>query len=441
MKVIATYLQVLVICFSLGKVCGQISFNQSLDSTQMLLGSQQYLYLKTSDTLAANNAWIHLDTMRWFHMILPGVWEQHSGVYERKILFTVFDTGNFILPPLGMINDMQEGKPLGQNLFLNVYIQPDSLTSFRPIKNIEETEAASNIGLKLILGITFLILLLLVLWQFFRADRSPVVSFSLPELPSPVALALQALDDLSAHQYWQQGKIKEYYDGLSQILRKFMTDGLKIPALEHTTHDTEQMLVEKWGILDSHATAIELLKQSDLVKFANRIPALSHHEPWWIKLREYILSQESTSNELLKKYKSHYLQLLGQSMAGQFSRPLDTVPDALLNAYTLDPSMKTLDLYGNLFMHKRFDLPATWVKIHHAETGSLYRWQSNILSSGIHRGWQMLVLFLVIPIIAFFLPVLWLVSLWKKESLMARGIFAMDENNKLFLKKLPERWS
>lgn len=441
MKLPIQNIQVLVFCMTGILAWSQEKISQQIDSVEMLLGTQQHLHLRTGDTLTANQALQHLDTLSWFQQIDPGVWQIHGNMLQRSILFTVFDTGTFVIPPPIIDSENGEMQSLGNPVYLRVYYPTDSLTALRPILEIEETKPMTQWGLKIILGGLFILFLLFVLWHFFKADRNKLVRFQLESKPSPVQNALEALDVLERDQCWQRGEIKNYYDRLSLIMRQFLANGLLVPALEHTTQETEQLLVQNGSRVEDHQKLIELLQQSDLVKFANCQPDLESHGPWLQVAVHYIKSQAALCEQMQKEISVHYMALLGTEIASQFAQPMDIVPDELVSAIAMHRETANLDLFAGLMKRKSFRLPQAWVRWHHAETGSLYRWQANVLSSGLHPLMQVLLLFISIPLIALFFPVLYLVSLWKKSPMTSRGIFAMNAEHKIFLRKLPKSWT
>lgn len=407
-----------------------------LDSTEMLIGGQQHLHIQCTDSLWGLKLHQVLDTLAWMNVLDEGKWERRQQYLEKKILFTVFDSGYFSIPK--PIINADSLNPSVAALYLHVYFPQDSLTDLRAIKYIEETESTTRLGLIIILSLIFLVLVLFVLWQFFKADRASLISYHPANPVRPFEQAMDALDLLEKEQLWQKGEIKNYYDQLSNIVRKFLSDGLFIPAMEHTTSEVKLMIDEKLSNTNENETIIGLLTTSDLVKFANRFPGLDKHAEWMGNARAFVKSHLTLSDQLLSENKKHYLALLGEEMGNQFEIPFETVPEVLVNAYIQSKDTATLQLFTGLFRWKRFKLPASWVGLHHSNCGRFYKWQSNLFSHEGNRFLQLFLFVLSIPIIAVFLPILFLVSLWNKESLTARGIFALSRDHKIFLRKWPE---
>lgn len=407
-----------------------------LDSTEMLIGGQQYLHVQCADSVWGLKVNRILDTLSWFNIVDDGKWQAANQFLEKKILFTVFDSGYFEIP--APLSDTTGEVQAGPSLYLHVYFPQDSLTDLRAIKNIEETSVHSRLGLIIALCLIFLGLILFVLWQFFKADRATFISYQPAHTISPGEQAMDDLDKLESEQLWQKGEIKKFYDQLSIILRKFLAEGLFIPAMEHTTSEVSMLVGEKLSDKNEQEALIGLLTTSDLVKFANRFPMPEKHAEWMLKAKTFVKSHLALSDQMMRENRKHYVGLLGEEMASQFESPFETVPEVLVNACLQSKDKATLELFTGMFQWKRFVLPAGWVSLHHRNCGRFYKWQSNLFSHEGNRMLQRLLFVISIPVIAVFLPVMLIVSIWNRESLTARGIFALGKDHKIFLRKWPE---
>jgi hypothetical protein len=91
-------------------------------------------------------------------------------------------------------------------------------------------------------------------------------------------LAMEQLAILREKKLWQQGRIKEYYSELTEILRRYFEDRYGLMALEETT---DEILLGLRGL--DLRTAVsgeveEVLRRADLVKFAKHKPVMAEHE-------------------------------------------------------------------------------------------------------------------------------------------------------------------
>jgi hypothetical protein len=93
-----------------------------------------------------------------------------------------------------------------------------------------------------------------------------------PPVPADVT-ALQKLQQLAQTDWLQTGKIKEFYIAISEIVRAYLEDGFKTPALERTTSELMRDLRRRSDIPVERQVALkELLEACDLVKFAKFRP-------------------------------------------------------------------------------------------------------------------------------------------------------------------------
>ena len=122
----------------------------------------------------------------------------------------------------------------------------------------------------------WLVLLLLVLvgfWLYLRKKkRSQKTDFIQPK--SLKERTLFALDALHNEKRWEKGQTKEHFIELSFLLRSYLTSRYEVSLLEKTTWETK-MLLEQLGLeKETVALIVEVLKQSDMVKFAKSQPEL-----------------------------------------------------------------------------------------------------------------------------------------------------------------------
>ena len=88
----------------------------------------------------------------------------------------------------------------------------------------------------------------------------------------PHVRARLELERLKSQGLLEDKKVKEYYSGLSDILRNYMERAMKLEALERTTFEVLQEMKEK-----NHGSSLvekikHVLEETDLVKFAKNTP-------------------------------------------------------------------------------------------------------------------------------------------------------------------------
>jgi len=129
-------------------------------------------------------------------------------------------------------------------------------------------------------GILTLILAALAAGYYYYRRRKILVKTPkrvVPQIP-PHEQALFALHALEEKRLWQQGKIKEYYSEVTEIIRRFFEGRFGIIALEMTSDEILQQLKQ---VPEARGTLKEIktfFLTADLVKFAKHTATLAEHE-------------------------------------------------------------------------------------------------------------------------------------------------------------------
>jgi hypothetical protein len=144
----------------------------------------------------------------------------------------------------------------------------------------------------LLAGTALLILAYFLIYSLRRKKRDePIIRKIRPSEPAHI-IALRDLDKLKSEKIWQQDKIKLYYTRLTEILRVYIENRYGILAMEQTSNETLQSLLES-GFNDNNLfeKLKEILLLADLAKFAKAKPLASENET--AMLSSYIFVNET----------------------------------------------------------------------------------------------------------------------------------------------------
>lgn len=130
-----------------------------------------------------------------------------------------------------------------------------------------------------LLGIAIIVLLI---WLFVKyRKRIPFLGGEKPKVP-PHLLAIKKLEALKHQKLPQNGKLKQYYSGITDILREYLDGRFGISALEMTSDEIISAVQEQKqeGGIDEkrYGDLKELLGTADLVKFAKYTPDDDYNE-------------------------------------------------------------------------------------------------------------------------------------------------------------------
>lgn len=416
--------------FSSGILQSQATFTQSLDSTQILIGDPLDLTQSSSVLPKDEGSLEQLVQLEWLEIIEKSDWVfTPAQQYERKIKFSVYDSGHFTIPELIIKLDTQIIKT--NPLHLDVFLPLDTLNDLHPIKDIIETEKASYFWIYLGIASLVLSLILILLVILFKADQVRTKSVTYKSIESPHEIALKRLHELVSKKLWQSGKIKLHYDELSYLLRAYLNEGFHISALESSTSEISQLLEESKLSIQLKNEFISFLRNCDLIKFANKLIPVEEHDNW-IKFAEtMILQNKDLSLQFLNLNKKDYVNVLGEELASQFEFPRDPVHESLLELMSSRQN-EQLYLISDLYRIKKFTLPKDWINLHHNRSGQLRDWHLNILQKNPGaRG--ILILLILLPFIAIFLPFMLIIGWQKNENVLSRGIFQLSRDKKLLV--------
>ena len=133
---------------------------------------------------------------------------------------------------------------------------------------------AIALGIALLLA---LVIYLLVRYLHKRGKRITDIFKPAPPLPAHI-VAIMALEKLYNEKLWQNNKHKQYYSGLSEILRTYLAGRFEMSAMEMTTDEIAVALGDMDIDQKHKMNLMSVLRDADLVKFAKAMPEADENE-------------------------------------------------------------------------------------------------------------------------------------------------------------------
>lgn len=217
--------------------------------------------------------------------------DPYRFVQHRTLVITAWDSGFWAIPPFRFLvgRDTLDTEAL----LLEVRTVPvDTSQAYRDIKEIDAMPWDTRSWLEqhwpwIAGGAVLLAALLLLLRRLRRRKPAPAAAEEAPPLPL-LERTLAALDDLERRRLWQQGDDKAHQVELSIILRAYVEERYRVPALESTTDElVDRLRPTAMGAVHREALA-NLLRLADLVKFAKLRPAPAEHEQGLVSARDFV---------------------------------------------------------------------------------------------------------------------------------------------------------
>ena len=257
-----------------------------LDTRQITVGDQARLFLEAHVNPAAGRLqWpTFIDTFNQLEIVEKGKIDTINAggrtTYRQRLLITGFDSGLYKIPPFQFTVIPNSGAPYvavtdSFNLLVNT-VAVDTNKAFKPIKNIIFVKAGwlDYIGY-IIAAVVFVILGILVALYFIKNKKVQIVKAA--PVISLQDQALKLLAELEEKQLWQKNQVKEYYVTLTDIVRGYIEERFKTPALELTTDDLLYK-VKLHKELQPYLTILSvILNTADLAKFAKGQPLPQEH--------------------------------------------------------------------------------------------------------------------------------------------------------------------
>ncbi|UCG27413.1 MAG: hypothetical protein JSV24_10620 [Bacteroidales bacterium] len=279
--------------FGISTVAQDIEMIASIDSSEILIGDQTILHLEViqpegidlsfqeyRDTITEK---IEILAQSEMDTVMLG---ENRYLLKRDFLITCFDSGRYHIPPFRAA--YKDG-----DLLTTIGSNPLSLTVIRvDIQPTDTTDVIFDIKLPYgaplrfrdvapyVLGGILLIgaVVFVIYYLKKRKMDEPVLRRIKPREPAHV-IALRELDKLKAGKIWQQGRIKLYYTRLTEILRIYIEDRYNILAMEQTSAETLNSLLDI-GFNDNRLYDMlkEIFVHADLAKFARVKPLPNENE-------------------------------------------------------------------------------------------------------------------------------------------------------------------
>ncbi len=274
----------------------QADVTSRLDSTSILIGNQAHIRLAATydskygipkiqwptlkDTLVPK---IEIISKSKISTIIPDSSRPAIQQQIQDITISCFDSGYYAISPFQFIVNGDTAHPLlTQSMMLQVLTVPvDTSKAFKDIKApIQVPFTILEILPYLGLGALALAIIGVILYYVIRRLRKqkPVIIEEPKEIIPPHIKALQELEKLALQKLWQEGKIKEYYTGITDILRTYIQERYGVGAPEMTTDEIMLALKRKDINEMMKGKLRDILVLADLVKFAKEHPIPSEHE-------------------------------------------------------------------------------------------------------------------------------------------------------------------
>ena len=191
---------------------------------------------------------------------------------EGSFVITSFDEGKYELPDIAVQRTTPDGK-IDTLLFagkdLEVLSMPVDTTTFKPhdIKGQIRYPLTFKEILPYIIGIQLLAVIIILVVSLLKMRKKNESGEGGVKEPAYI-VALKKLDKFRGNKLWEPEKQKQFYSGVTDVLREYIAARFGVGAMEMTTAEIFEGLKDKEIPQEIMEETRNLFVTSDLVKFA-----------------------------------------------------------------------------------------------------------------------------------------------------------------------------
>ncbi|MDP1623748.1 MAG: hypothetical protein Q8M08_15585 [Bacteroidales bacterium] len=288
----------------------EVTVSAKLDTNAMLIGDHVGLTLKYTGPSTSQVLWPFLpDTIIGAITVIGRgkidtsfTEDKKSVTFTQQLNLTCYDSGFYTIPQIPFkhrtLPDTTGFISATPMMLLAVHtVKVDTTQAIKPIIGPLKVPVTFREMLPWILAaIGVIILIIITIWYLNkRRKKEPLFILKPKEVLLPHELALRELEKLRIKKLWQSGRVKEYHSELTEILRSYIENKFKVPALEQTTTE----ITESLGNVQMCPSATldkltNLLILADMVKFAKVQPLAMENEKSLSDGIDFV--QETTNN-------------------------------------------------------------------------------------------------------------------------------------------------
>ena len=291
-------INIFLICISLFSPVtakgAKVSICARLDSVNVLMGALNTLHLEVVESKGTQgrlSIFDKVDKTRGFVPLCGDSVELKTdftidttelGSGKVQLNFTIpvqsFDSGTYTLPKFVYYSGQDSA--VSNSLTFNVYpVEVTAEDQISPYAGIFEPDGKRWYDWVpdwiLDFWWIFLIIVLAIclgLYAMRNYGKKGVLPFISPKpQPKPWEIAMDSLQRLKSRKLWEQGMEKEYFTELTDILRNYLYERFGINAMEMTTRQIIDKILES-DLKDKKDYVKQILNVADFVKFAKVRP-------------------------------------------------------------------------------------------------------------------------------------------------------------------------
>lgn len=290
---------------------GNVTFKAKLDSATLLMGKTTALHLEITQDKGARGFFPGEQADTLSAMVEIAERPQADTIdlgnnriqINRDLIIQSFDSGMWIIKPIPYVVN-------GDTAYCNQLTLKVLPVDVSQMKDVHDIKPVEEVPFNLLDWLpnywwAWLLALLLIgggIWayrKYYKKGINPLKP-SRKRLP-PYEEAMINLQNLKAAQLWQKGQEKEYFTGLTDILRVYIDRRFHINAVEMTSSQIIDTLKENKETKAVNEQLEMILEVADIVKFANARPLADDNEVAYQRAVNFVEATRPVEQPVMKE--------------------------------------------------------------------------------------------------------------------------------------------
>lgn len=261
-----------------------------IDSAQLWIGQQASIHFEIT-----HRNKIRVQSPVFSDVIIPGIelvtqkkvdsLKSPDGllVVRESYVITSFEDSLYLVPAFPFVaGDDTVWSPSLSLKVIQPFVIDTASQQITDIKDVLKPRLSLLYILKKLLpwiAAFWLIIVVTILTVYFIKRKKKKADIIAAFTEPPYVIALRKLEGIRIDKAWAQGRYKEYYTAITDVLREYIGNIYDLPAMEMTS---DEIITHLSFIKNEHSTAYASLRQvlqlADLVKFAKWVPLPEENE-------------------------------------------------------------------------------------------------------------------------------------------------------------------
>lgn len=307
----ATYYIVLILLATLPGInaYAQPEVTTKVDTRQLTVGDQLRYFIEAKPAKNERLIWATIpDTFNNLEVVEKGKIDtlNNDGIisYKQRLLITGWDSGMYVIPSFEFTSSPKQGNPykVATDSFTIIVqtVPVDTTQPFKPIAEILEVEVTWLDYIKenkeYVISAMLLIAIIIFLIYYFSKKKANQEPAPAPPayVETPNEKAMRMLAELEQKELWQNDQVKQYYTELTNILRTYITERFRTPAMELTS-DELLTVARRNKDMTRHMEGLStILQTADMAKFAKAQPLPQEHADAFELTKQFVQATQPT---------------------------------------------------------------------------------------------------------------------------------------------------